>query len=207
MTRDIWKITLWIVFAMLATFVGMYPASYFIFDMSQGLLATKSDALLQDTVWKALFKTHIVFAGISLLIGWTQYIPWIRRNHLTIHRTVGKVYITTCLLGGLSGLYIAIYATGGWISSLGFGTLGLLWLITTMRAYLAIRQKQVNIHRAWMIRSYALTFAAVTLRIWLPFSLFVLHIDYFTAYPVISWLCWVPNLFVAELLIRNELTR
>lgn len=188
---------------MLATLVGMYPLLYFLTDMSQGLLATKTDALLHDAFWKAMFKTHIVFGGVSLLIGWTQFSPWIRRKHVTVHRTIGKVYITACMLAGLSGLYIAIYATGGWISSMGFGTLGLLWLITTMKAYLSIRQKQVNIHRRWMIRSYALAFAAVTLRIWIPFAQLALHIDYFTAYPVISWLCWVPNLFVAEMILRQ----
>jgi hypothetical protein len=53
-----------------------------------------------------------------------------------------------------------------------------------------------------MIRSFALTFAAVTLRIYLPLSL-AAGLDYADSYPVIAWLCWVPNLLVAQLLVRS----
>ncbi|MNL75568.1 hypothetical protein D3C87_2013940 [compost metagenome] len=56
-------------------------------------------------------------------------------------------------------------------------------------------------HRRWMIRSIALTLAAVTLRIQIPVSM-MLDIPFDTAYPVIAWLCWVPNLVVAEMIVR-----
>lgn len=55
-----------------------------------------------------------------------------------------------------------------------------------------------------MIRCYALTFAAVTLRLWLPLAQFVLHIEFIPAYQAISWLCWVPNLLVAEMIVRSS---
>jgi hypothetical protein len=61
-------------------------------------------------------------------------------------------------------------------------------------------------HRAWMIRSFALTFAAVTLRLYLPLHLlFQVHFD--DAYRAISFLCWVPNLLVAELYLRKKQLR
>jgi hypothetical protein len=47
------------------------------------------------------------------------------------------------------------------------------------------------------VRNFALTFAAVTLRIYLPLSN-VVGIDFDVAYPVIAWIAWVPNLLVAE---------
>ena len=78
--------------------------------------------------------------------------------------------------------------------------LALCWVGTTWVAYLQIRRGNVDVHRAWMVRSYALTLAAVTLRIEIP--LFLLSgISFEEAYPVIAWLCWVPNLLVAEWLI------
>ena len=52
-------------------------------------------------------------------------------------------------------------------------------------------------HRAWMIRSYSLTFAAVMLRIYLPISL-AAGVPFDIAYPAIAWLCWVPNVIVCE---------
>jgi hypothetical protein len=48
-----------------------------------------------------------------------------------------------------------------------------------------------------MIRSYALTLAAMMLRLYVP-SAVVAGIPFESAYPLISWLCWVPNLIVAE---------
>lgn len=51
-----------------------------------------------------------------------------------------------------------------------------------------------------MIRSYALTLAAVTLRLQLPASA-MLDIPFETAYPAIAFLCWVPNLILAEIWI------
>jgi hypothetical protein len=54
-----------------------------------------------------------------------------------------------------------------------------------------------------MIRSYALTLAAVMLRIYLPLSQ-VFAIPFEPAYQTIAWLCWVPNLVVAEWLILRQ---
>jgi hypothetical protein len=53
-----------------------------------------------------------------------------------------------------------------------------------------------------MIRSYPLTLAAVTLRTYLPLSL-ALGVPFANAYRVISWLCWVPNIVLAEWLVRH----
>jgi hypothetical protein len=89
---------------------------------------------------------------------------------------------------------------------LGFGSLAILWLISDIRAYTTIRQGNVRQHQNWMTANYALTFAAVTLRIWLPaLSAFVLH-DFISTYRIVSWLCWVPNLIIALIIInkRNE---
>ena len=51
-----------------------------------------------------------------------------------------------------------------------------------------------------MIRSYALTAAAITLRVYLGIAT-GLHLPFNIAYPVIAWLCWVPNFAVTELVL------
>ncbi len=60
-----------------------------------------------------------------------------------------------------------------------------------------------------MIRSFALTLAAVTLRLYRPLSS-LLPVAYDDAYRAISFLCWVPNLIAAELRLsarhRHSLT-
>jgi hypothetical protein len=53
-----------------------------------------------------------------------------------------------------------------------------------------------------MIYSYAACFAAVTLRLWLPL-LVIGFGDFIKAYTVVAWLCWVPNILVAYLIVRK----
>jgi hypothetical protein len=56
-----------------------------------------------------------------------------------------------------------------------------------------------------MLRSYALTFAAVTLRLYLPLAVIAsIHgYDFMVAYRFIAWFAWVPNAIFAELFIRR----
>jgi len=56
-------------------------------------------------------------------------------------------------------------------------------------------------HRRWMIRSYALAAAAITLRIYLPLSV-AFDWPFSIAYPAIVWLCWIPNALGAEVYLR-----
>ena len=52
-----------------------------------------------------------------------------------------------------------------------------------------------------MVRSFAMTFGAVTLRLYLPIAP-IMGYDFMAAYVAISWLAWVPNLMVAELYLN-----
>jgi len=195
----------WIPFALLALAIGFYPLVYYITDMhNKGLLQSKPKELVADSVWHTLFYTHITFGGIAMLTGWTQFSTRLRSRYLNMHRLLGKIYVIAVVLSSGAGLYIAFFASGGIICATGFGLLAILWFTTVILAYTSIRKLEIAAHEKWMIRNYALTFAAVTLRIYLPLlSNFVFH-DFIPAYRIVSWLCWVPNLVVAELIIRNK---
>jgi hypothetical protein len=196
----------WGAFIFFAIGVGLYPFLYFVLDMSAGLLSSKPAEVQNSTIWLTAFYLHITFGGISLLTGWSQFLKNFRNRNLSFHRTLGKIYLISVGISGFCGLYIAFFATGGLISSMGFGGLALSWLFSTSAAYRFIRSKDRDNHERWMIRSFALTFAAVTLRIWLPLSM-AAGIEFIAAYRVIAWLCWVPNLLVAELIIRRIAAR
>jgi hypothetical protein len=105
-------------------------------------------------------------------------------------------------LVGLAGLYMSIYSFGGLVTHIGFGALAVLLLWTTLLAYMATWRRNIATHRRWMLSSYALIFAAVTLRIELPL-LIVAFGDFTPAYQVVSWLCWVPNLLWAQWYARR----
>lgn len=67
----------------------------------------------------------------------------------------------------------------------------------------AVLDRRFADHRAWMVRSFALTFGAVTLRLYLPIGP-LLGFEFEPSYVVISFLSWVPNLAVAELILRRR---
>jgi hypothetical protein len=83
---------------------------------------------------------------------------------------------------------------------LGFGLLAVLWFFTGLQGYRMARSGRITAHRQWMIRNFALTLAAVTLRKWMPLML-GLHLPFRPTYITVSWICWVPNLLIAEWLV------
>jgi uncharacterized membrane protein len=142
---------------------------------------------------------HVFAAAVALALGPFQFFPNLRARHAPLHGAFGRLYLGAgVLVGGLSGLYLAFHAFGGPVARLGFGGLAAGWLVTGALAYRAIRAGDTAAHRRWMVRNFALSFAAVMLRLYVPGAV-VSGVAFESAYPAIAWLCWVPNLVVAEL--------
>ncbi len=176
----------------LALLIGIYPIVHFLSDEPFGLLTTKSLIVLNNTWWQIAFYLHIIFSGISLLIGWIQFSKGRLRK---LHRKIGYAYVLSVIIGAISGVYIAFSATGGLISSVGFIALGIGWFYFTIIGYYQITLGKIQRHKAYMRYSYALCFAAVTLRLWLPLLVLILD-DFIFAYQITAWLCWVPNIIL-----------
>jgi uncharacterized membrane protein len=146
---------------------------------------------------------HVFASLVALALGPFQFAARLRTARPALHRWSGRVYLGVgVLVGGAAGLYLAGHAFGGPVARLGFACLALAWLYTGLRAYIAIRARDVVSHRRWMVRNFSLTFAAVTLRLWLPASV-AAGAPFDLAYAAVAWLCWVPNLVAAELLLRE----
>lgn len=141
--------------------------------------------------------THVFASAVALLLGPLQFYRRLRQRLPRMHRMTGRIYLLGVGLGGLAGLYMAMFAYGGIVAKLGFAALAVAWLYTGTQAYRAIRRGAIAEHQRWMIRNFALTLAAVTLRILLP-TAGLAGISFVLAYPAIAWLCWVPNLLLAE---------
>ena len=193
------KITGWLAMTILALLIALVSFRYFILrpDVAAGPPLANRFA---EYITPLLF--HAGGGIIALSLG-----PWgfwgsFRNKFLRLHRWMGRIYLLAVLVGSIAGLYMAATAFGGLPTRIGFGMLGALWLATGAMAYLRIRQGSVQKHRQWMIRNYALTFSAVMLRVWLPLF-FALGYEFPEAYTTVAWLCWVPNLLVAELISRK----
>jgi CubicO group peptidase (beta-lactamase class C family)/uncharacterized membrane protein len=193
----------WVIFGTLSVLVSFYPFTYYLADEPVALLLSKSAELLSSNVYNIFFYTHITFGGIALLIGWLQFSKKLRKKYLNLHRWIGKIYVGSVLLSGTAGFYIALNATGGISPILGFSIGAVVWLILTSLGYITIRKGKVEAHKKWMMYSYAGTFGAVTLRLWLPILIFIFG-NFYEAYQVVAWLSWVPNLIVVYLILNKR---
>lgn len=190
----------WTFLLLMATFPVLISLGYLTLDPDNFNFAEQK---IVYTAHLTMLITHIVGSMLAILIGPFQFLPNLRKGRLLkIHRWLGRTYLLSVLFGGLAGLYMAQLAYGGTISHLGFSGLAILWLYTGFMAYKNIRNKNIEQHRHWMIRNYALTFAGVMLRLWVPLS-GAAGIDFLMAYRAISWLAWVPNLLVAQWIIHR----
>ena len=151
--------------------------------------------------------THIFASVFALMLGPLQFLARLRSSVPALHRWSGRVYLGVGVaLGGLAGLFVAFNAFGGPVARVGFACLAAAWLFSGFKAYQAIRARDIAMHRRWMVRNFALTLAAVTLRLWLP-VLVVSGASIQVTYPVVAWLCWVPNLIIAELFFNTTRNR
>lgn len=146
---------------------------------------------------------HITGGIFAIIIGAFQFNSRLRARFLSAHRWLGRFYLAAVFVGGTAGLYLSLESFGGLVTHFGFGLMAVCWLGTTFAAYFSIRQRDLAAHRVWMLRSYALTLAALTLRIYLPLSQ-IAGIGFEPAYQAISWLCWVPNLLIVEWFILSR---
>jgi len=144
---------------------------------------------------------HFFGGAVAIVTGAIQFNASLRRKHLPLHKILGRFYVVSILCAGIASFILAVNSVGGIYVQSGFGLMAICWLATTINAYCLIRRSDVSGHERWMTRSYAVTLAGVTLRLYLGLSV-VLEIKFIDAYPVLAWICWIPNLIIAELVIR-----
>jgi hypothetical protein len=182
-------------------------AQYFAFDDHVGFLSLKQE-YIHNPVWKTAFYTHVFSSIFILITGFFQFSKLILTEHRRVHRFLGKMYVWNILLINFpAGLIMAVYANGYLPSKIAFLILDFLWFGFTLKGLLAIKNKNVEEHRDYMTRSYALTCSAITLRTWklILSGLFVMNPV--TLYMIDAWLGFVPNLLFAEWLIRRRKRR
>jgi uncharacterized membrane protein len=161
---------------------------------------------------RAAVIPHVFGGLVAITTGLVQIWLGLTNRIGALHRTLGKVYVAGVAVGSLGGFYMAFtIPPGAPVYQAGLAMLCVAWVLTTGMALRAIRNRRIEQHREWMLRSYVVTFAFVTYRLGesLLRSFFdqpnVPGIDDIAT--LMSWACWAVPLLLAEPLIQWRAAR
>ncbi|MEP6945330.1 MAG: DUF2306 domain-containing protein [Acidobacteriota bacterium] len=200
-TRFILKSVLLVLLAFFVFLMARITLPYLPYNTDVGFLRIKQDYIDID-VWRTAFFVHVYMSIWVLLAGFTQFSKGLRRSYPGLHRGLGYIYaIDVLFVTGPAGLIMGFYANGGLTSRAAFVTLAIGWITFTVIAVLKAKQGDYDAHRDFMIRSYALTLSAVTLRAWKWSINNSFELPPMDVYRAVAWLGWVPNLLLAEFII------
>ena len=181
---------------------------YLSFEPEIDFLTTKTDRVLTRNDFQAAFYVHIVSSWWVMGIGIFQFVPAVLKKYPKLHQTLGKVYVFSILvLAAPSGLVLAWYANGGLPAKVGFSLQCVIWGLCTWVAWREITRRNWQKHIEWMIRSYAVTLAAMSLRIESYGMVYLFHTKPIETYLTVTWLSWVGNLLIAETLIHTHIAK
>ena len=187
----------WGLLVLLATVVGLFSLRYPFPDPPLVPPDLRASLDLRPPV----FVLHAAAAAVALLLAPWQLLAGLRRRRPGLHRRMGRAYAGAVLIAGLAALPMATGSFAGPVAAAGFAALALAWLACTASGVQAARAGDLAAHRRWMLRSVALTCAAITLRLYLPIPP-ALGWSFADGYRAIAWACWLPNLLAVEAWLR-----
>lgn len=205
MLRTVIKASLLLALAFFSYLMIRITLEYSVMRSDVDFLLTKQH-VYPISWWRISFYTHVFTSCFVLIAGFSQFSPWILRKYPRFHRLMGWSYfLIVTIVSGPAAWVMALYANGGLPARTSFTFLATLWIgFTLLAGYYAFRKRFV-LHGAYMLRSYALTLSAITLRSYTV----ILHMTSLASprdiYITTAWLSWVPNLLLAEWLIRKGL--
>ena len=201
--KRIFYAILMIIYAFFSYLLLKITLQYIPYDTDVAFLRIKQD-VIDIPFYKIAFFTHVYTAVLVLPAGFTQFSVYVRRRLPVLHRYTGWLYAAVVVvLAGPSGLYMGIYANGGFISQFSFILLAVLWIWFTIFAVIKALQGDYKSHREFLIRSFALAVSAITLRAWKYLLVFLFEPRPMDVYQIVAWLGWIPNIIIAELIIRK----
>ena len=148
---------------------------------------------------------HIILGILAILIGPFQFIKSFRNKNIHLHRLLGKIYVVAVVLGGITGMYLALTSQVNLGYMFGLMAMAFFWASSGLMAFFSIRKKKVELHKEWMLRSYTITFTAfvftrliidviVPLEIAEPSDIYALSV----------WSSWVIPLLILEMIIQGK---
>lgn len=199
-----------------ATLFGLYILTGYVAEAALGNAATWNELFPRihsprSTAANIGIGTHFALGAVLLLLGPIQLIRSVRERWPRVHRWIGWLYAGSAIVTGLGGLtFILLRGTiGGPPMSIAFGTYGALVVLSAVQAVRLARARQLERHRRWAIRLFALAIGSWLYRMEYGFWFMTMgkgagHTSSFDGWfdLIMNWWFFVPNLLLAEALIR-----
>ena len=184
--------------------LALNALSYANFDFAYGFLRLKKEAVASGLYLPAYYA-HVLPAAFVLVIGLVQLNTSWRNRWPDAHRFLGKIYVgAILLLSGPGGIVMSFFIGRGALVQLSFLVQSATWWLCTWAAYRSVMSGNIRAHREWMLRSYSITFAAVTLRVYAFAGSWIFDLSQPGIYATIAWASWMFNLIVCEWIIRRR---
>jgi len=182
----------WYVLVLLALVNGVFAMRYLLPRAPLPALLPNVDS------HRVLLTVHASSAGVAIALGPFLIASGFQRRWRSVHRKAGWLYSIAVFASGIVAIPLALHAAFGAIAGAGFFILAVLWITVTAIAVRMAAKRRFDRHRSWMLRSYALTAAAITLRLLLPASS-LLGVSAGLSYRTAAWMCWLINLTFIEI--------
>ncbi|MCW1932804.1 DUF2306 domain-containing protein [Pararhodobacter zhoushanensis] len=192
---------------MLLSLPRWYSWFFWIGALSVGLISLRTLVLPLDVVMPAMahyladvplgLQAHIIAAPLALILAPFQLWRSLRARRPVLHRWTGRAYGLAVLVAAIGSLVMVPHFTGSTFAALGFVALAVLWIGFTALGIAKARAGDLSAHRRWILRSVALTFAAVTLRLIMA-PLMAMGWELNDTYLITAWGSWLINLAVLE---------
>jgi hypothetical protein len=194
-----------------AALFGLYILAFYASALYEGNMARWNQVLPRlyeqgTTTATGGIGLHFAAGGIILILGSIQLIDTVRSRYPAVHRWIGRVYVTACLFAAVGGLaFIAVKGTiGGLVMNIGFGLYGVLMFISAIQTYRHAVARNLDQHRIWALRLYALAIGSWLYRIeygfWIMLTDGLGHGKSFSG-PfdrLMMFFFYIPNLLVVE---------
>jgi hypothetical protein len=142
---------------------------------------------------------HLGGGTLAVLSGPFQFVARLRRTYPRVHRWTGRLYLAGLLVASAGASVMVVTTPLGWTTAYAFVVMIGAWLATALMGWLAIRRRQIEVHRAWMRRNYIITFAFVSFRLVTGHVPGIQQLgtimEVFTTF---GWMSWVVPLLLSE---------
>jgi len=148
---------------------------------------------------------HVVPAMLFMLLAPLQFSRRIRTRYNRWHRFAGRILVVLAIPLVFSALYFGVVMPfSGFAEAVPILLSGVLFVISIVRAVVAIRKRDITAHGEWMTRMFGIALGAGVQRLIATICVVVTRRGPETWFPLSLWLGFGISAAAAELVVQSK---